>query len=248
MTINLKELIKVRDLSYSFTADHDRLLILDEVTFSIHEGEFLCLIGPSGCGKSTLLRTINGLTPLQQGTIQTVQSLKTAMVFQNFAIFPWLTVAQNVGFGLKMAGLPDAEIDHRVSQQIEAMGLIGFEHKHPKELSGGMRQRVGMARALAVEPKILYLDEPFSALDALTANRLREDLVRIWQERGMTMVMVTHLIEEAVLLADRIVVFSHRPGHVKEILPIRLARPRNVRSAPFYRQVDRLTELIESQL
>jgi NitT/TauT family transport system ATP-binding protein len=174
------------------------------------------------------------------------EGLQRSLIFQNFAIFPWLTVEENVAFGLKMEGLPKHEIESRVRSNIETMGLKGFENRRPKELSGGMKQRVGIARALAVEPEVLFMDEPFSALDAFTARKLRQDVLDIWQQKQITVVMVTHLVEEAVELADRILVMSPHPGTVTHEVSISSPRPRNRRSADFYHHTDTLEKLIIS--
>lgn len=218
--------------------------VLKDVNFDIRRGEFLCLIGPSGCGKSTLLRGLAGLDKKFDGEISRSSELKTSMVFQNFALFSWLTVEENIAFGLRMSEQKESVIKKRVAEEMKIVGLEGFANHHPKELSGGMKQRVGLARALVMDPDILYMDEPFSALDAFTAKALRADLLRIWQLRKMTVVMVTHLVDEAAELADRTIVFSERPGTVKEIVSNNLSRPRNRRSQEFYDMADKLEELV----
>jgi len=240
----MDELIKIQGVSKTFEIETGNLSALEAVSFEVLKGEFLCLIGPSGCGKSTLLRIIAGLMEPSEGGIIRTGDLKLAMVFQNFALFPWMNIEQNVGFGLTMQGMPKKEVAERVKAEIARMGLTGFEDKHPKELSGGMRQRVGIARALAVNPDILLMDEPFSALDAFTAEKLRADLLKIWHEKKMTVVMVTHLVDEAVELSDRVVVFSPRPGKVKEVIKVDLPRPRKLRSQAFYHHSDRLKKLV----
>ena len=222
----------------------DPTAALHDINLAVTSGEFLCLIGPSGCGKSTLLRLISGLDQPTSGTITGVTSSELAMVFQNFALFPWLTVFDNVAFGLRMQRMSDEQIRKRVDPEIERMGLTSVAHQHPKELSGGMKQRVGIARALVVKPKVLLLDEPFSALDAFTAQTLRQELLGIWEQEQLTVVMVTHLVDEAVELADRIGVFSSRPGTIVKILTNHLKRPRVKRAAPDYQLADKLTELI----
>jgi len=238
-------IIKVSEVAKSFPLEGENQLVLDDVNFEVQKEEFLCLVGPSGCGKSTLLRIMANLIPVDTGRIEFTNKPTVAMVFQNFALFPWLTVDQNVAFGLKMQGLPQEEIKKRVSENIEAMGLKGLEKKHPKELSGGMKQRVGIARALAIKPEILFLDEPFSSLDVFTASRLRQDLLSIWQERKMTIVMISHLVEEAIELSDRVIVLTPAPGTVKLIEEIKLERPRNKRSEEFFNYVDKMSELIK---
>jgi len=219
-------------------------LALHDVNLTVESGEFCCIIGPSGCGKSTFLRILSGLAPTTSGRVNRPDEHKLAMVFQNFALFPWLTVYDNVAFGLRMRGVSHAEIHERVSTQLAQLGLADVSQQHPKELSGGMRQRVGIARALVIEPTILFLDEPFSALDAFTADTLRKELLDIWEKTHVTIVMVTHLVEEAVELADRIVVFSPKPGTIQEIVPNHLKRPRVKRSPGFYKAVDELTAQI----
>ncbi len=239
----MADVIKVSGLSKTYKDVRPKLTAFQKISFDVSAGEFVCIIGPSGCGKSTLLRVIAGLIKADKGKVKVDRS-KMAMVFQNSAIFPWLTVEQNVAFGLKMAGMPASQIAMRTAEHIADMGLQGFETKHPRELSGGMKQRVGIARALAMEPEVLLMDEPFSALDALTAKQLRADVMRVWEQSHRTVVMVTHLIEEAVELADRIIVLSPRPGRVQKIVEVRLPRPRQKRSADFYRYVDGLERLI----
>lgn len=240
----MKPLIKVQAISKNFMVDDTKLAALESVSFDVPQSEFLCLIGPSGCGKSTLLRIIAGLERATKGSIIRPDNLKLAMIFQNFALFPWLSVKQNVAFGLEMQKISKLEVDKKVKAEIELMGLSSFADKHPKELSGGMRQRVGIARALAIDPDILLMDEPFSALDAFTAEKLRLELLEIWHQRRMTIIMVTHLVDEAIELADRIVVFSPRPGKVKKVSEINLPRPRDLRSQAFYDHSDQLKKLV----
>src|SRR5215469_16692017 len=200
-------LLDLRNVSKSFTLPKGTLNVLKDISFSIEEGEFVALVGPSGCGKSTLLRIINGIVPLTSGRIQYKGkqvdgiNLECALVFQSFALLPWLTVKANVEMGLEARGVPVEEREKRAGVYIDKVGLDGFEEAYPRELSGGMKQRVGFARALAIEPKVLMMDEPFSALDALTAITLREELIDIWQSPNMSVhniIIVTHIIEEAV--------------------------------------------------
>lgn len=237
-------IIKTDKITKIFTVERKKQTALYDVSLEIKRGEFVCLIGPSGCGKSTLLRILNSLDKATSGKVELDKKLKTAVVFQNFALFPWLNVEQNIGFGLKMRGDSTDKITKRTRELITKMGLAGFEKKHPKELSGGMKQRVGIARALSVEPDILFLDEPFSSLDVFTANRLRQDLLKVWQETKITVVMVSHLVEEAVELADRIMVLTKSPGRINETLEINLPRPRKTRAPEFFDLVDRLSELV----
>ncbi|HSX01805.1 MAG TPA: ABC transporter ATP-binding protein [Candidatus Saccharimonadia bacterium] len=214
-------------------------LILQDINLTVEPGELLCLMGPSGCGKSTLLRIMAGLVEPTSGHVVN-RPPRIGMVFQNFGLMPWLTVADNIGFGLKMGGQHPKAIKREVDRQIESLGLHGLGQSHPKELSGGQKQRVGIARALAIDPDVLMLDEAFSALDTATAEELRADLLRIWQETGKTIVMVTHQPAEAAQLASRIVVFTGRPGAVEQIIVNKLPRPRHQRSDEFFKLVDRL--------
>lgn len=241
---NLENLILAKNVGQNFEIEGVKQHVLSDINFKVKKGEFVCIVGPSGCGKSTLLRIVSGLVKPTSGEIN-LESKKLAMVFQNFALFPWLTVEENVAFGLKMLGSKKSEAEKIVKEQIAAMGLSGVEEKHPKELSGGMRQRVGIARALAINPEVLLLDEPFSALDIFTAKKLRADLLAIWKERKLTILMVSHLVEEAVELADRILVMSANPGKIKETINVDLGRPRNTRSEEFYQHVDGIEKLIK---
>lgn len=238
-------LLSVENIDKSFILDGEKQKVLDDISINVKNGEFVCLIGPSGCGKSTLLRIIAGLMKPDSGSIKINDKAKLSFVFQNFGLFPWLTVEQNIGFGLKMDGKSQQYIEKEVRKRISQMGLDGFERKHPKELSGGMKQRVGIARALSVNPDILLLDEPFSALDTFTAAKLRQDLLDIWRENKLTIVMVSHLVEETVELADKVIVFSSKPGRVKNETEIKLSRPRNKRSAEFFEYVDELSDLVQ---
>lgn len=206
---------------------------LDSVDLSVKENEFLTLLGPSGCGKTTLLRTIAGLETADSGTITVEGAVVTgpgperAMVFQSFALLPWMSVIDNVSFGLRMRGVAKSEREDRAAAIIDKIGLTGFERKQPHELSGGMQQRVGLARALAVKPRVLLMDEPFSAVDEQTRRLLQEQLIQIWEQDRTTVVFVTHSIDEAILLGDRIVLMSPRPGRISEIKEVAIARPRS---------------------
>ncbi len=221
------------------------LVVLDDVNLTLREAEMVALLGRSGSGKSTLLRIVAGLLRptagqvLWHGTPIDRPPTGVAMVFQSFALFPWLTVQENVELGLEARGVPRAERGRRAEQAIDLIGLGGFESAYPKELSGGMRQRVGLARALVVHPDLLLMDEPFSALDVLTAETLRTDLIDLWSERRLpvkSVLMVTHNIEEAVLMCDRILVFSVNPGRVAHELPVPFPHPRN-RLDPAFREL-----------
>src|SRR5882672_6114866 len=231
--------ISVRDLWVDFPgrAGGEPTRVLEGVSFEISRGEFVCIVGPSGCGKSTLLNVIGGfLRPnrgevLVQGEPVRGPDPRRIFVFQESAVFPWLTVAENVGFGLSR--LSREERARTVAHYIELVGLVGFERSHPHEISGGMRQRVELARALAANPDVLYMDEPFGALDYLTRLKLRADLTRIWQRERKTIVFVTHDIEEAVQLSDRVFVLTPRPATVRRVVQVDLARPRAL-GAPGY--------------
>ncbi|MGD0073955.1 MAG: ABC transporter ATP-binding protein [Candidatus Binataceae bacterium] len=249
-------LLELKEVSKSFAHAKGSLRVLENISFAIEQGEFVALVGPSGCGKSTLLRIINGIMPPSSGQVlyQDRQvdgiNLECALVFQSFALMPWLTVEANVELGLEARGMNPAERRKRAGVLIDKVGLDGFEEAYPRELSGGMKQRVGIARALAVEPKVLLMDEPFSALDALTAITLREELLDIWQAPDSpvhTIVMVTHMIEEAIELADRVVVMSPNPGRVVSDLKIDLPRPRDKRTEAFNALTDKVFSLIEER-
>lgn len=237
------KIIQVRRISQIYSESGDKLKVLDDISFDVVPGEFICIVGSSGGGKSTLLRILAGLQKQTEGKIINMPD-QVGFVFQNFALFPWLNVENNVSFGLRMQGLSKNQIRKRVHEEIQRIGLEGFETSHPKELSGGMKQRVGIARALAVHPKVLLLDEPFSALDEITAKGLRHDLLRIHKQTKETVIMVTHLVEEAVELADRIIVMSPRPGRVRKIIQNNMSRPRNTRSNEFFKLVDEIEDLL----
>jgi NitT/TauT family transport system ATP-binding protein len=241
-----KVMLDARDVgqTYSKGGSND-LLVLDGVNLQLHEGEIVGLLGRSGSGKSSLLRIIAGLTRPRKGVVTWQGSpidgppKGIAMVFQSFALFPWLTVLENVEIGLEPLGVPAAERRRRSLEAIDLIGLDGFENAYPKELSGGMRQRVGFARGLVVHPQLLLMDEPFSALDVLTAETLRTDLIDLWMEGKLplrSILLVTHNIEEAVLLCDRVVIFSSNPGRIAAEIRIDLPHPRN-RADPKFRQL-----------
>jgi len=247
-------LIAAERVSKTYQApDHAGRLVLDHIDFALKEGEIVAILGKSGSGKSTFLRVLAGLTPASEGKIvyrghpvtQPVRGI--AMVFQTFALFPWLTVLGNVELGLEALGVPRAERRERALKAIDVIGLDGFESAYPKELSGGMRQRVGFARALVVNPDILLLDEPFSALDVLTAETLRGDLQDLWIDRRVPtkgIILVSHNIEEAVEMADRIIVFGSDPGCIRADIAVTLPRPRDWASASFRQIVDQVYGLL----
>jgi NitT/TauT family transport system ATP-binding protein len=250
-------IVEVDHVSRSFAGSGGTTLaVLDDVSISLHEGEIVALLGKSGSGKSTLLRTIAGLIAPTTGQVRyrsrplTGANPGVAMVFQSFALMPWLTVQANVELGLQARGVPEAERHQRALDAIDVIGLDGFESAYPKELSGGMRQRVGFARALVLHPDALLMDEPFSALDVLTAENLRTELVGLWAQPDFPtncICIVTHNIEEAVLLADRVLVLGSNPGHIKAEVPIHLPRPRDRRSPTFDALVDRLYAILTEQ-
>ena len=233
-------IVELKSVCKSFhSADGSNRSVLEDVDFALSEGEIVALLGQSGSGKSTLLRIMAGLIPADKG--QTLYRQRPlygpgngiSMVFQSFALFPWLTVQKNVELGLEAKGLPPEERAQRAEGAIELIGLSGFEGALPRELSGGMRQRVGIARALVMEPEVLLMDEAFSALDVLTGERLREDILDLWESGKMptkAMLVVSHNIEEAVMMADRVLIFASDPGRVRDELKVSLARPREVES------------------
>ena len=239
-------LLDVRSVRQAFPKpDGENLIVLDDINLSLAEGQIVGLLGRSGSGKSTLLRLISGLARPTAGSIMyrghpvVGPAPGIAMVFQSFALFPWLTVLENVELGLEALGLPEAEIRKRALAGIDLIGLDGYESAYPRELSGGMRQRVGFARALVVHPNILLMDEPFSALDVLTAETLRTDFLELWGDGRLPIkgvILVTHNIEEAVLMCDRILVFSRNPGHIIEEIKVPLRQPRS-RLEPAFRDL-----------
>lgn len=208
------------------------MLALDDVTMSIQTEEIVCLLGPSGCGKTTMLKAIQGLVPLDEGTIHIDGQAVTgpgpdrAMVFQNFALLPWADVVTNVAFGLELRGVSKVDRLKRSMEMIRAVGLAGFEHHYPRQLSGGMQQRVGLARALVMDPNILLMDEPFGAVDAQTRRLLQEDLQALLERSHKTVIFVTHSMDEAVRMGDRVVLLTPRPGRVREIMTVDLPHPR----------------------
>jgi NitT/TauT family transport system ATP-binding protein len=226
-------MIEVRGLSKLFVTKEGNLQALEDITLTVRDNEFLTLLGPSGCGKTTLLKNMAGLIPWDDGEIVidgvpvSGPSLERSMVFQNFALLPWAPVLENVAFGLKMRGVPKKQREETARRFIRMVGLDGFEKRLPRELSGGMQQRVGIARALSVEPKVLFMDEPFSAVDEQTRRLLQEELLRIWEAARPTVVFVTHSMQEAALLGDRVALMSPRPGKIDQIIDVPLPRPRS---------------------
>jgi NitT/TauT family transport system ATP-binding protein len=218
--------------TYPLEDPRRRLLALSDVSFSAEPREFVCLLGPSGCGKSTLLKMVAGLESAESGSVsidgEPVRSPRTGcgLVFQDYALYPWLTVEQNVSFGLELRGDDKLEIRKIIARFIELVGLRGFEKAFPRQLSGGMKQRVALARVLVMSPKVLLMDEPFGALDSFTRMEMQTELVNLWRQQPSTVLFVTHDVEEAVYLADRIVVMTPRPGQIKTIAAVPLVRPR----------------------
>ncbi len=231
------------------------VLALDNVSLSVSDREFVALLGPSGCGKSTLLYLIGGFMPIEAGTISVEDRPVTGpgpdrgIVFQHFALFPWKTVIQNVLYGLEKQGMAREARMQRAREYIDLVGLSGFEDSYPSQLSGGMKQRAAIARTLAIDPNILLMDEPFGALDAQTRSLMQAELLRIWQATRKTVIFVTHDVQEAVFLAERIAVMSARPGHIKEIVETRFDKedPGLTRSAPFAEMVDHVWNLVRAE-
>lgn len=227
--------IKISDISkvYSDNSGNSGVTALTEINLTVKDGEFVCILGPSGCGKSTLLDIISGLEPSTGGTISVGGNLvsgpgpELGVVFQDPSLYPWRTIADNIGLGLELRGVPLKTRQEIVEKYIKLVKLEGFEKKYPHQLSGGMKQRTGLARTLANDPAVLLMDEPFGAVDHLTRLKLQEDLLDIWQNDRKTVVFVTHDVHEAVFLGDRVVLLSPRPGKIQKIFNIRLSRPRS---------------------
>ena len=244
-------------LSYVQPRTNAQFAALDGVNLAVMEGEFVAIVGPSGCGKTTFLSVVDGLIAatggrvLVDGEAVTRPGPDRAVVFQDASLLPWRTVLNNVRYGLECLGVGAREAAERAGRLIALVGLSGFEHHYPHELSGGMQQRVNLARALVVDPKILLMDEPFASLDAQTRELMQEELTRIWAKAQKTVLFVTHQIDEAIYLADRVVVFSGRPGKVKESITVDIERPRPIgvkRQARFHAIEDRIWGLIEEDV
>jgi NitT/TauT family transport system ATP-binding protein len=247
--------LSIDQVSKSFRVKHGAVLALDRVSLQVADGEFVCLVGPSGCGKSTLLNLIAGFEQPDEGTLvagdQPVRgpSRERMMMFQEAALFPWLDALGNVMFGLKRKpGLTPAERREVAEHYLKLVGLEKFMHAYIHELSGGMKQRVALARALAPNPQVLLMDEPFAALDALTREQLYGDLQRIWAQRHVTIVFVTHNVREAVSLGDRVVLFSPHPGRIREEFKITLSRPRDINSVEVASYATRITRALKDHL
>ncbi len=247
--------IAIRQLSKSYDLGHDQVKALETFDLSIHDGEFVCFLGPSGCGKTTLLRMLAGLETPSQGEIvvrrQTQDRPLTSMIFQETSIFPWMRVRDNVAFGLRIRGVPRLEQQTAVQHFLDLCGLGQFADAYPHQLSGGMKQRVSVARAFANDPEILLMDEPFAALDEQTKITLQQELLRLWNETRKTVVFITHSIDEALVLADRVIVMSGRPGRPIADIAVTFPRPRLVhelKAEPeFGRQWHQIWSLLGSQ-
>jgi NitT/TauT family transport system ATP-binding protein len=248
--------ITVANVSHMYRPLRGReVLALDDISLSVGNQEFIALLGPSGCGKSTLLYLIGGFLPVEKGSIQVDGKPVTApgpdrgIVFQHFALFPWKTVKGNVLYGLERQGMPKQEREKRALEFIEMVGLAGFEDSYPSQLSGGMKQRTAIARTLAFDPKILLMDEPFGALDAQTRGLMQAELLRIWQRTRKTVIFVTHDVQEAVFLADRVAVMSARPGRIKTIVDTKFAKDaENIfKEKEFVEKVDEIWNLVREE-
>ena len=242
--------IQICQVSKIFSTGGREVIALDDINLDVNSGEFICLLGPSGCGKSTLLNAVAGFSLPTAGAIQVdgqpVQAPgpDRGMVFQEYALFPWMTVERNIAFGLEIKKLPKAQIREKVRALLEMLNLQDFRDRYPKDLSGGMRQRVAIARVLALDSPIMLMDEPFGALDSLTRRNLQDELLRIWTEFQKTILFVTHSIEESIYLADRIVVMTYRPGKIKKDVGVTLARPRDPSSVEFNQLKKELSLLV----
>jgi NitT/TauT family transport system ATP-binding protein len=240
--------LRVQHLGMVYERDGESVPALEDINLDVNDGEFICVVGPSGCGKSTLLNVLAGFLPSTSGSVAidgkavSGPDPRRILVFQERGVFPWLTVEGNIGFGLSK--LPSAQREERIAHYVQTVRLQGFEHTYPSDLSGGMKQRLQVARALAVNPDILYLDEPFGALDSITRVIMRGELLRIWQTEQRTIIFVTHDIDEAVQLADRVVVLSSRPARIKDILTIDIPHPRNISSPRYLELRDELLRQI----
>ncbi|MGA3034860.1 MAG: ABC transporter ATP-binding protein [Terracidiphilus sp.] len=240
--------LRIQHLGKVFERDGESVAALEDINLDVTEGEFICIVGPSGCGKSTLLNVLAGFLPSTSGSVTidgeavSGPDPRRIMVFQERGVFPWLTVEGNIGFGLSK--LTRAQREERIAHYVQTVRLQGFENTYPSDLSGGMKQRLQVARALAVNPDILYLDEPFGALDSITRVIMRGELLRIWQTERRTILFVTHDIDEAVQMADRVVVLSSRPARIEEVLTIDIPHPRNISSPRYLELRDELLKQI----
>lgn len=236
----MTEIISFKNVSRVYKAV--KVTAISDVNLNINEGEFFCLVGPSGCGKSTILRLIGNIELPSSGKIEKPEEV--SMVFQTGALLPWMTVEENVSLVNKVKGLPAREIEQQTTKYLQMVDLEPFRFRYPRELSGGQRQRVGIARALSVEPKVLLLDEPFSALDPVTTDEMHDYLLKIWQETKKTIVMVSHSIEEAVLLSDRIAIMKQ--GGIKQVVDVTLKRPRREDSKELLKLLEEVKNMLET--
>lgn len=249
--------LETRNLGVTFTRRHDKLEVLRDINLEIRSGEFVTVIGASGCGKTTLLRAMHGLVPPTVGEVRVDGDLvrepdrSRGFVLQHASLLPWRTVLGNVTFGMELDGTPRQDAEAKAKDLIELVGLAGFETHYPSEISGGMQQRVNLARAFAIEPDILFMDEPFAAVDAQTREVMQTELLRIWDVDRKTVVFVTHQLDEAVYLSDRVIVLGAKPGQVRQIVDIDLTRPRELnmkRTHGFIDFVDKIWKLIEKEV
>ncbi len=238
--------VRLSDVSKVYGRGSHALLALDRISLKVDPGEFVCLLGASGCGKSTLLSLVTGLDEASAGKVEVPG--RTTLMFQEAALFPWLTAARNVELGLRAGSMPAKQRRERADELLAAVHLPGLGGKRPHELSGGMRQRVALARALAQDVDVLAMDEPFGALDAMTRDLLHDELERIWQDRGLTVLFVTHNVREAVRLGDRVVLLSSRPGTVLEEYPVDVPRPRKIESPEVSGLAAKITERLRGEV
>jgi NitT/TauT family transport system ATP-binding protein len=236
--------LRMQHVGVAFERDGKNIPVLDNIDLEVKNGEFICVVGPSGCGKSTLLNLMAGFISPTEGVVEIDGAVvrgpdpRRILVFQDHGVFPWLTVEGNIEFGL--SGISGAERKKRVAHYVKMVRLEGFEHAYPPDLSGGMKQRLQVARALAMNPDVLFLDEPFGALDAITRVMMRNELLRIWQAERRTVLFVTHDVDEAVQLADRVIVLSSRPARIQNVHPVDIPHPRNISSARYLEHRDSL--------
>lgn len=243
--------LTITKLDLEYGSGKERMLAVKDVDLQIRAGEFVTIVGPSGCGKSSLMNMVAGFIPCTRGSIKLGNEeirgpgADRGVVFQEHALFPWMTVVQNIGYGPKVNGWDRRETEQRVAELLELIGLTRFATAWPKQLSGGMKQRVAIARALANRPKMLLMDEPFAALDAQTRRMLQDELLRIWQKTGTTVLFITHSIDEATLLSDRVAVMKAGPGEILDVIPLDLPRPRDENSNEFLEARRRVSGLLK---
>jgi len=250
----MKNILEIKNVSKKFVSNNREILAVDNISFEVKYNEFLSIVGPSGCGKSTLLRMIAGLEKptsgeiLMEGRRIEGPGAERGLVFQQYTLLPWRNVLDNVAFGLEIRGVPKRERYEIARRFIRMMGMEGFEEAYPYELSGGMQQRVAIARTLANDPKVVLMDEPFAALDVQTRAILQHELLKIWEREKKTVVFVTHSVEEAVYLSDRVIVMTARPGRIKDIIPIDLPRPRKRDSLEFIEYRRRIENILKDEV